>query len=254
MEGSVNRSSVSEKSAFITKTYGWMTFALLVSAVVAWFTAQNIFVYYIKGEYFIRDLTQFGQFLFRGTETIPFPGLYIFVIAELITVIVLSARIRKMSVGGAVFAFLLYSALSGVTLSSIFIVYEMSSIVSAFIGTALMFGGMSLWGLMTKKDLSSFGHYLMMGLWGLIITHIVGWIVSWITGNPLTMLDHILLIASALIFTGLAAYDSWKVAKTAEYANGSDDYKKVSIIAALELYLDFINLFLALLRLFGKRK
>ncbi len=254
MENSVNKSSVSEKSAFITKTYGWMTFALLVSAVVAWFTARNIFEYYIEGEYFVRSPSAFGRFLFAGTEAIPFPGIYIFLIAELITVVVFSARVRKMTVGGAIFAFILYSALSGVTLSSIFVVYEMSSIVSAFIGTALMFGGMSLWGLMTKRNLNTFGHYLMMGLWGLIITHVAGWIVSWITGNPLTMLDHVLLVASALIFTGLAAYDSWKVARTADHANGSDDYKKVSILAALELYLDFINLFLALLRLFGKRK
>lgn len=94
----------------------------------------------------------------------------------------------------------------------------------------------------------------MMGLFGVIIANLIQFVISMITGNPLTIFDFLISIACVAIFTGLTAYDTQKLVAIAENANGSDDYKKVSIIAALELYLDFINLFLALLRLFGKRR
>ena len=130
----------------------------------------------------------------------------------------------------------------------------MDSIAAAFFGSALMFGIMSVYGITTKRDLTTFGTYLMMAVVGVIIASLVQFLLSLFTRASFTMFDILISIAPAVIFTGLTAYDSQKVIRTAEYARDSDDYKKVSILAALELYLDFINIFLSLLRLFGKRR
>ncbi len=111
---------------------------------------------------------------------------------------------------------------------------------------------MCFWGLTTKRNLATFGRYMMMGLLGIIITNAVGWIMAKISGVQLVMLDYIIMIASAIVVFGLAAEDRQYVVKAAAFARNNDDYHKVSILAALELYLDFINLFLVLLRLFGR--
>ena len=236
-------SALSEKTLFMSKTYGWMALGLLVSAFVAFVTASSIFNS-------AHQLTAFGKFLF-GKGAV---GIYVFAIAELALVWWLSASIRKLSVSVATVAFIGYSVLNGVTLSSILFVYQLGSIASCFIGCAFMFGAMSFYGATTKRDLTSWGKYLMMALIGVIVASLVQMLVGFITKSPMTVMDFILSLVSVVIFTGLTAYDTQKLATAAEYANGSDDYKKVSIIFALELYLDFINLFLNLLRIFGKRR
>ncbi|MDE6351397.1 MAG: Bax inhibitor-1 family protein, partial [Treponemataceae bacterium] len=104
------------------------------------------------------------------------------------------------------------------------------------------------------SELTSLGRYLRMGLIGVILASLVGGIISLVTKTPLNMLNVLISVATVVIFTGLTAYDSQKIMRTAAYANGNDDYRKVSILAALELYLDFINLMLAILRIFGKRR
>lgn len=225
----------SEKQAFVTRTYGWMAFALLISAVSAFFTSQN--------HTLLTMLFANGQI-----------GFWILCIAEIILVLVLSAKIRTISVGAAMAGFIAYSVIDGITLSSIFLIFQMNSIAAAFLGSALMFGIMSVYGITTKRDLTTFGTYLMMAVVGVIIASLVQFVLSLFTRTSFTMFDILISIATAVIFTGLTAYDSQKVIRTAEFARDSDDYKKVSILAALELYLDFINIFLSLLRLFGKRR
>ncbi|MBQ0052426.1 MAG: Bax inhibitor-1/YccA family protein [Treponema sp.] len=236
----------SEQSAFVTRTYGWMAVALLISAIAAYWTSMNIFTV----EENRLGFTAFGAFLFAGAKI----GFWMLVIAEFILVFVLSAKIRTMSVMGATLGFLAYSVINGITLSSIFIVYQIASIAGAFFGCAAMFGLMSFYGLTTKKNLNSLGHYMMMGLIGIIISSAVQFVLKLITPADFTMLNYLISFVTVVVFTGLTAYDSQKIIKTAQHAKNNEDYKKVSILAALELYLDFINLFLALLRLFGKRK
>lgn len=225
----------SEKQAFVTRTYGWMAFALFISAVSAFFTAQS--------HALLTMLSANGHI-----------GFWILCIAEIILVLVLSAKIRTISLGAATAGFIAYSVIDGITLSSVFLIFQMDSIAAAFLGSALMFGIMSVYGITTKRDLTTFGTYLMMAVVGVIIASLVQFLLSLFTRASFPMFDILISIATAVIFTGLTAYDSQKVIRTAEYARDSDDYKKVSILAALELYLDFINIFLSLLRLFGKRR
>ena len=232
----------SEKSKFITKTYLWMGIALLVSAISAFFTANSISIG--------NEPTSFGKFLYGNSMM----GFWIFAIAEIVIVIALSSMIRKISLQTAILGFIAYSVINGITLSSIFLVYKIESIVAAFAGTSLMFFVMAFYGATTKKNLATFGRYLMMALVGVILVSIVEFLMAAFFKLNTSALDFLIAIASVVIFTGLTAYDSQKIVKVAEHSNGSEDYQKVSVMAALELYLDFINLFLTLLRIFGKRK
>ncbi|MBQ9207697.1 MAG: Bax inhibitor-1/YccA family protein [Treponema sp.] len=232
----------SEKARFVTKTYAWMGVALLLSAVSAFFTAISIF----DGN----ELSPFGMFLFGHNML----GFWIFAIAEIALVWGLSAAIRKISLQTAILGFLAYSVINGITLSSIFIVYQIESIVIAFFGTAAMFFVMAFYGATTKKNLATAGRYLMMALIGVIIVSLLEFVMARFFHLNTTILDFLVSIAMVVIFTGLTAYDSQKIMKIASHSNGSEDYQKVSLMAALELYLDFINLFLTLLRFFGKRK
>lgn len=231
----VRRLSENEKTTFIGRTYGWMALALFVSAASAFAVASS-------------------PTLMRLIFGHGIVGWAVLAVAEIGLVIWLSASIRKISVASAAIGFITYAVLNGATLSSIFFVYQIDSIAMAFFTTAVLFSVMSLYGLRTKRDLTSFGRYLMMALIGVILASAIGGIISFITKTPLNMLNILVSVATVVIFTGLTAYDSQKIIRTAEYATASDDYKKVSIIAALELYLDFINLLLALLRLFGKKR
>ena len=150
----------------------------------------------------------------------------------------------------ATILFNIYAILTGFTLSVIFLAFTAESIATVFYITAGTFAGVSLYGYTTKKDLSSIGSYLMMGLIGLIIASVVNWFLH------SEMLYWIVSYAGVAIFVGLTAYDTQKIKKMVQ-AYGCDDMEmtnKVALIGALELYLDFINLFLYLLRIFGKRK
>lgn len=232
----------SEKSRFITKTYAWMGAALLVSAVAAFLTASSVF----SGG----QLSAFGAFLFGNGS----PGFFILAIAEIALVWWLSSQIRRISLQTAVIGFLAYSVINGITLSSIFIIYRIDSIATAFVSTSVMFFVMALYGATTKKNLATAGKYLMMALIGIIVVSLLEFIMWRLLHINTSVLDILISVATVIVFTGLTAYDSQKVMKVAGHSNGSEDYQKVSVMAALELYLDFINMFLAVLRLFGRRK
>ena len=237
----------SQTKSFMVRTYAWMAFALFISAAAAYLTAQNMFTMGPDGR---MALSSFGQLLFGGKGL----GFIVLCVLEIAIVVILSATIRKISVWAATAFFILYAVVNGLTLSSIFVVYKISSIFSAFLTTSLTFLAMCIYGSKTKKDLTKFGRYLVMALMGIIIASVFQFVLGLITGAPLAMMDLIISVATVIVFTGLTAWDSQKIVQTAAYAKDNDDYKKVAIIGALELYLDFINIFLALLRIFGKNR
>ncbi|MCR5621901.1 MAG: Bax inhibitor-1/YccA family protein [Treponema sp.] len=216
-----------EQRKFLSGTYGWMAVALLISAASAFITANSytlLSLIFTSWHYWV---------LFAG---------------ELALVWWLSASIRKISLAAAVVGFLAYSVLNGMTLASIFFIYRIDSIAIVFISCAAMFAGMALYGLRTKSNLSSYGRYLVMAVWGILIASLLN-ILFKSSG-----LSFLISIASVAIFAGLTAYDSQKMLALSENADGSEAFRKVSILGALELYLDFINMFLSLLRIFGRRR
>lgn len=214
-------------AAFMTKVYSWMTLALFITGIVSMFVASS---------------EQLLSIVF-GTKYM-FMGL---IVAQLGVVWYLSARVSKLSYATATIMFILYSVLSGITLSSIFILYTASSIASTFFITAGTFAIMSLAGFFTKKDLSGFGSIMMMGLVGIIIATLVNYFLQSST------LNYIISYIGIMIFVGLTAYDTQKLKIMATQLD-AEQAKKGSILGALTLYLDFINLFLYLLRVLGDRK
>ncbi|HQL33672.1 Bax inhibitor-1/YccA family protein [Treponema zuelzerae] len=224
---SINPERESTRQAFMTGVYGWMVAALSLSGVSAWFVANSV---------------PLQRIIFGNTFV--FFGL---IIGELALVWWLSASIRKISASAAVTAFLAYSLLNGATLASVFLVYTGQSVVQIFGVTALTFGAMSLYGMKAKSDLRSMGRYLSMAVIGIVIAIAVNMFLR------SSAFDILISIVTVVVFTGLTAWDTQKLMLLADRADGSDTYKKVAIIGALELYLDFINIFLALIRLFGKR-
>lgn len=212
---------------FISKTYLYMVLALVITAAVGYFTAST------------------GLILSLFRSSLIFFGL---IIAEFVIVFWLSSQILNLSTGMALFGFLLYSIINGLTLSAIFLVYTQASIVTAFLITAGMFLVMSLVGFTTKTNLMGFGGYLMTALFGIIIASIVNIFLKSST------LYWIISAGGVLIFTILIAYSTQKlkiIAKIASFEQGS---ARFAILAALELYLNFINLLLYVLRFLGKRR
>ncbi len=172
---------------------------------------------------------------------------WVVMLAPLGLVFFLSFRIHKMSFSAAQTTFWVFASLLGVSLSSIFIVYDFGSIAQVFFITAATFGAMSLWGYTTKRDLTGFGSFLFMGLIGLIIAMIVNMFMQ------SSAMEFMISVIGVLIFTGLTAYDTQKI-KEMYHANDDGTVAgRKAIMGALRLYLDFINLFLMLLRLFGNR-
>lgn len=167
---------------------------------------------------------------------------WVIFIAELITVVVLSARIMKMSKNGAIFGFLLYSFITGLTFSSIFVLFKMSSIMFVFLITAVLFLVFALIGYFTKTDLTKLGSILFMGLLGIIFASLLNLIFK------SESFDLVLIILGIIIFIGYIAYDINKVKRL----EGMVDEDKLAIIGALDLYLDFLNLFIRLIQIFGK--
>jgi len=224
----LHQHEIDETRRFFQKVYKWMFFGLLLSGTTAWWVANSP--------------TLSGMIL--GT-----PLFFVLIIGELGLVFGLVWGMKKMSASLAIFLFLLYSFVNGLTLSVIFLIYTIESIGQVFFITAGMFGAMSIYGYYTKKDLTGMGQILIMLLFGLIIATIVNIFL----GSP--FLDYILSFGGVVIFTGLTAYDTQKIKKTNILGNeGTPEDLKESIMGALHLYLDFVNLFLFLLRLFGKRR
>jgi hypothetical protein len=173
---------------------------------------------------------------------------YGLLIAEFVLVIALTAAINKISALTATLMFLLYSVINGVTLSAIFVIYTTSSIATAFFVTAGTFGAMAIYGSVTKTDLTKVGNICIMGLIGIIIAALVNIFLK----NE--MMEMIISIVAVLVFVGLTAYDTQKIKQMLWNAEVNDTTQKLAVLGALTLYLDFINLFLQILRLFGNRR
>lgn len=218
-----------ETRGFVTRVYAWMFVALLITAGVAATIAATPAV---------ASVLLSNQLLFFGL-----------LLGELILVVALAGFVSRMSPATATLVFLGYSALNGVTMSLIFLAYTASSIATTFLVTAGMFGVMSLYGYFTHTDLTRFGNLLLMALIGLVIASVVNIFLS------STALYWISTFAGIVIFVGLTAYDTQKIKELGQTVDEeTGEARKTAILGALALYLDFINLFLLLLRLFGRRR
>jgi FtsH-binding integral membrane protein len=214
-------------TAFLRKVYGWMFVGLGITATVALGVASSPTI---------------AQALF--TNRFLFFGL---VIAELGLVFYLSARVQKLAPSTAVGLFLLYSALNGLTLSFIFLAYTGTSIATTFFVTAGMFGALALYGTTTKRSLAGIGQFVFMGLIGVVLASIVG--MFWRSEG----LQFVISIVGVIVFTGLTAWDAQRLkVMAAQVPEGQ--YGSYSVVGALSLYLDFINLFLFMLRFLGGRR
>jgi FtsH-binding integral membrane protein len=216
---------------FIRSVYNWMAIGLALTGFIA---------------FYVSSTPALLNFIFRNQ--ILFFGL---IIAELVLVFTISARVQRMQASTATALFVLYAALNGATLSFIFIVYTRSSIASTFFVCAATFIACSIYGWTTKRDLTSIGGFLMMGLIGIIIASLVN---IFIRSSAMSM---IISYIGVLVFIGLTAYDTQylKTMAVSQPADvGAAAIRKGAILGALKLYLDFINLFLMLLRILGNRR
>ena len=217
-------------NAFMRGVYVWMAIGLGITAFFAYAT--------INTEALFRFVFS-SQYVFLGL-----------IIAELALVFILSASIHKLSSFAATSMFVAYSVLNGITLSAVLLVYTSQSVFTAFLTTAGMFGAMSIYGLVTKRDLTGMGSFMMMGLFGIIIAMVVNMFVGSNT------LDLGISALGVIIFLGLTAFDTQALRNMGESAPMDDALaiRRGTIMGALKLYLDFINIFLMLLRLFGDRR
>jgi hypothetical protein len=215
-------------ATFLNAVYAWMCVGLAVTAGVAWWVSTQ--------PQLIQRL--FGSGIF-----------WVLVIAQLALVWTISAAVNRISAAAATGLFVLYAALNGLTLSVIFLVYQLGAITTAFAVTAGMFGAMSFIGFTTKKDLSSLGGILMMGLIGLIIASVVN--IFFANGTLYWIINY----AGVAIFLGLTVYDTQKLKEMAYATEGNAAMAaRLAINGSLALYLDFLNLFLFMLRILGNRK
>ena len=216
---------VVRQNALIRQVYAWMGAGLSVTAIMALITLSSPV---------ILDAIVGNRLLFFGL-----------MIGELALVFTLSGAINRLSAATATLIFIAYSALNGVTLSVVALVYTANSVASTFVVTAGMFGAMSIFGYTTKRDLTSWGSFLFMGLIGVVIASVVNIFVG------SSAVSWLISAIGVVVFTGLTAYDTWKIKEMA--AHGTEG-RKPAILGALTLYLDFINLFLMLLRFTGNRR
>lgn len=227
--GDVRQLNQSVVATLMRSVYYWMAAALAITGLTAWVVANNPAM---VAAIFSSKLIYMGLF-----------------IAEFVLVIALTAAINKMSFMTATIMFIVYSVLNGVVLSSIFIVFTESSVASTFFICAAMFISLAIFGSVTKKDLSGIGRFLFMALIGLIIASLVNVFMA------STGLYWIITFAGVLIFAGLTAWDAQKIQNMLAMCDDVDEStQKIALLGSLSLYLDFINMFLYLLRLFGNRK
>ena len=218
-----------EQQRFMVRVYNWMTAGLAVTGGLAFYVSNS----------------ETMMNIIHGNPIVPI----VLIVAQLGLVVYLSGWIEKMSASQATGIFMLYAGLTGLTFSFIFIAYTAASITSTFFVTAGTFAAMSIYGYTTKKDLTSWGSFLFMGLIGIIIASLVNMFLQ------STAMHWIITYAGVLIFIGLTAYDTQKIKEMNILGNeGTDEDTKEAISGALRLYLDFINLFLMLLRIMGDRR
>ena len=214
-------------TAFLRSVYGWMCAGLGITAFVAFLVAQS--------QTLIVTIAR-NPFLYWGL-----------MIAQLGIVFFLSARVEKIAAGTASLLFIVYSALTGLTFSFILLAYTGESIATTFLVSAGMFGALALYGTTTKRSLAGWGQFLFMGLIGVVLASIVG--MFWQSDG----LQFVLAFVGVIVFTGLTAYDAQRLKQMA-LAMPSGQVGSYAIVGALALYLDFINLFLMLLRFLGNRR
>jgi FtsH-binding integral membrane protein len=212
--------------AHMLRVYNYMAIGLGLTGVVAYLTYASGLVFTLMGS----------------------PLMWVLILAPLALVFFLSFRINKLSVGAAQATFWIYAALLGLSLSTIFVVYTAQSITQVFFIAAAMFGAMSLWGYTTKRDLTGMGSFLFMGLIGLIIAMVVNFFLA------SSALGFAVSVIGVLIFTGLTAYDTQKIKEMYYVGDDGTVAGRKAIMGALSLYLDFLNIFLFLLQLFGDRR
>ena len=226
--------------AYMLKVYNYMTTGLLVTGLIAYFFGKASIITNNAGE--ILSLTPIGTMLFTS------PLSWIIMLAPLGFVFYLSARINKLSVSAAQTTFWIFSAIMGLSLSSIFIQFTGASIARVFFIASGTFAAMSIYGYTTKRDLTKLGGFLIMGLIGIILASIINLFIG---SGPL---QFAISVIGVLIFVGLTAYDTQNI-KNMYYAGDSNSIgSKKALMGALRLYLDFINLFILLLQLFGQRR
>ena len=214
---------------FMARVYNWMVGGLALTAALAWFVSNSM---------------EIMQRLM--------PLMTILVLVELGVVLLMSFCIRKMSASVMGVCYIIYAALTGITLAPLCLAYKVSSLASTFAVCSGMFAALSIYGHVTRRSLSALGSFCFMGLIGVL----VGGIINLFMGSP--MLDFVVTCSGIVVFAGLTAYDTRKLTKIHQdlYADGQrgEKIQKMAIMGALTLYLDFINLFIKLLRLFGKRR
>ena len=225
--GLINEQAGSRVQTYMSHVYGWMTVGLLLTALVAWFASSNLALIQLLSK-----------------------GMWVLLIAELALVFVISGMINRLSGAAATTLFMLYSVLNGCTFSIYFKVYTSSSIASVFFITAGMFGALAFYGYTTKRDLSGFGRFLFMGLIGLVIASLVNMFMH---SEPLMWA---VTYIGVFVFAGLTAYDTQKLKELGDGLPQDDQniFRRYVILGALQLYLDFINLFIMLLRIFADRR
>jgi FtsH-binding integral membrane protein len=233
--------------AHMNKVYGTMSVGMLITALAAWSIA-GLAVSDVPTQYMLKEgtyLTGLGAAIYAS------PLKWVIMFAPLLFVFGLSAGINRMSAGAAQIAFYAFAAVMGVSISSIFLVFTGMSIVQIFLVTAIAFAGLSIWGYTTQKDLSGWGTFLIMGVIGLVVASIVNIFL----GSPAIMFAVSAL--GVLIFAGLTAYDTQNIKNTylqMRAAEGEQYIGRAAILGALSLYLNFINMFMMLLNLFGQRE
>jgi uncharacterized protein len=222
------QSAVAERTnTFLNAAYGWMCFGLIVTAATAWFTASSPTL--------VRTILANG------------PLFWVLAFVQLAIVFVLSARVQQMTSTTAAMLFIAYSALTGITLSFVLLAFTGESIATTFLVSGGTFAGLAIYGTTTKRSLSGLGQFLFMGLVGVVLASAVG--IFWHSDA----LQFALSFVGVIVFAGLTAYDAQRLAVMAQQAP-PDDVSSYAIVGALALYLDFMNLFLFLLRFTGNRR
>jgi uncharacterized protein len=216
-----------QASAFLSAVYGWMCAGLVITAATAWYIAASPAI--------VRALVS-NRLLFWGL-----------LIAQLGIVFVLSARVQKLAASTASLLFILYSAVTGVTLSLVLLAFTGESVATTFLVTAGMFGGLAVYGTTTKRSLAGYGQFLFMGLLGVVLASIVG--LFWHSDA----FQFVLSVIGVLVFSGLVAYDAQRL-KVMALGTPAGQTSSYAIVGALALYLDFTNLFLFVLRFTGNRR
>jgi FtsH-binding integral membrane protein len=226
--------------AHMIRVYNYMAGGVALTGLVAWFTYQAAVVTNAAGQ--ITGLTPFGQTLFGS------PVMWLLVLAPLGLVFFISFRIGHLEAATARLLFFVYAGLLGLSLATIFMVYTQASITRVFFISAASFGALSLYGYTTQRSLDAIGSFLVMGLFGLIIASLVNIFLK------SSGLDWALSVIGILIFAGLTAWDTQKIKEMFDVQDDGTVAGRKAVMGALSLYLDFINIFLFMLRLFGDRR